>query len=398
LPKEIANAAPSKKRKAVDINGGSDTSHDKPNTASTRSKGKHANGQPDDRPLKRKKSVTFSDGTKKQDGDENGKLLEDYVAQQEGKEDQFSKTEIAQFTVPAKVNPANQPLTKVNGKSEGDASGAKKKQKDRKHRADTSEQPQQDAPYITYLKEYHSSRATWKFSKNNQVKLLNSVFNLHRIPIELDDAVSSYLSGLQGEAARKRLAETAEKIIIETNDLEGAMPAPVNLSDAKDKAQRAQLKRTKSILRNQAAAETTYSDEHQAKLRKRKRAVLVLQSLDAYPSLSSDSSQGGNAIAVSQNNDDDLGGRPAMRKKTRRSRKMRTGVPDDDDTDETSSVSSVPSSTVSSSLSEDEHVSSSDDEEESGSSDSDSSSTASSTSETGSSDDSDASESDSETE
>jgi hypothetical protein len=348
--------------------------------------------------LKRKKSVTFVDGTKEEDGDINERLLEDYVALQQGGEDQFSKAEIAQFTTPAKVHPANQPLINVNGKSEADAIGAKKKQKVRKKRAGASDEPRQDLACVTYLKEYRNSRATWKFNKNHQVKLLNNLYNTHRIPFELDDTLSSYLSGLQGEAARKRIVESAGKIISETNDLEGAdtatdMPVPIDLKEANEKALKAQLKQTKSILRNQEAAEKAYSDEHREKLCKRKRATLVLQSLGAYPSPALDSSDGARHLSQAENDIEQI----AKRKKTRRSRKMRTGIPDDDDTDETSSVSSVPSSTVSSSSSKEDDDNSGEEESES----SDSSGSESSSAVSSSSDDSDTSEgdeSDSETE
>jgi hypothetical protein len=402
-PKETTVDHLSKKRKASDIVGASRPSHDQSGTPYARSDSRHANPQFKERPLKRKKSVAFVDGTKHQDGDANEKLLEDYLAQQKGGKNQFSKSEIAHFTAPVKVHPANQPPTKVNGKTETAVNNDRRQnQKDLKRRAEANTQPLQDSAYISYLKEYRSARATWKFNKNHQKKLLDNLFNTYRLPTDLDDALSSYLLGLQGEAARKRLAESAEKIISETNGLEGAeeitgMPASFNIKEAKDKALKAQLKQTKSILRNQEAAETAYSDEHQEKLRKRKRAALVLQSLRAYPSPSSDASQ--DNVAIGSRTHEDIE-RPAKRKKVRRSMKMRTGVPDDDDTDETSSVSSVPSSTVSSSTSEEEDGSS--DSDGSGSeagSGSDASSIASSISAGDSSEnDSDASQSESETE
>ena len=78
------------------------------------------------------------------------------------------------------MHPANEPKTKVNGASKDDKKEKKKKERVRK----TADQDsiRQDPPYISYLKEYRSSRATWKFNKNHQNKLLSNLFNTYRIP------------------------------------------------------------------------------------------------------------------------------------------------------------------------------------------------------------------------
>ena len=330
----------SKKRKAKDISGDAKVSHDEPKAAASQLSKK----KKDDPSLKRTKSVAFADGTKVEDGDSNEKLLEDFVAEQNGGDGQFTKSEVAQFTAPSKVHPANEPATKVNGtdetKSKDDKRAKKEKKKERKHQDNASAEPLQDQSYVTYLKEYHTSRATWKFNKVQQTKLIANLYNTYRIPFEVDAALSSYLSGLHGEGPRKRLADEAQKLVDETQDLEGANDM-ANLQDARQKALKAQLKQTKSNLRNKEAAEHAYSDEHQEKLRKRKRALLILQSLKAFQASSSD------PVVAHVKEDLGVGGPPEKRKKARRSRNTRTSVPDDDDTDETSSVSSVPESATS---------------------------------------------------
>jgi hypothetical protein len=364
-----SSASESKKRKATEIDGGSPASQDQAAAAASRSENARPETQTNGRPLKRKKSVAFADGTKNEDGDSNEKLLEDYVAQQEGGEGQFSKSEVAQFTAPQKVHPANEPSTKINGVANEGKKEKKKKERTQKSASDGS--LKQDPAYVTYLKEYRSARSSWKFNKSHQIKLLNNLYNTYWLPLELDDTISSYLSGLQGEAVRKRVEETAEKVIKDTDGLESAdeiMPGRTNLNQAREKALKAQLKQTKSNLRNQEAAEHAYSDEHQEKLRKRKRAALVLQSLRAQSAPTSEE-----LLAVAVQTSDGVNGVPAKRKKTRRSKKMRTGMPDDDDTDETSSVSSVPSTAASASEDEDngsdESSEVSSEEEESDSSD-----------------------------
>ena len=101
-----------KKRKVKDISEDEKQSHDQGKAAASPKVDKpKSKKNTEDRPLKRKKSVAFADGTKAEDGDSNEKLLEEYVAQQNSGEGQFSKSEVAQFTAPSKVHPANEPST-----------------------------------------------------------------------------------------------------------------------------------------------------------------------------------------------------------------------------------------------------------------------------------------------
>ena len=191
-----SSSTKTKKRKATEISGTPVASHDKAVDSAARSESTPTKAKATDRPLKRKKSVAFADGTKNDDGDANEKLLEYYVAQQAGGEDQFSKAEVAQFTAPSKAHSANEPSTKLNGAPK--EAKKEKKKKERTRSTDTKTQLQQDPSYVTYLKEYRSSPATWKFNKTQQIKLLNNIYNTYWLPCELDDALASYLAGLQG--------------------------------------------------------------------------------------------------------------------------------------------------------------------------------------------------------
>lgn len=67
--------------------------------------------------------------------------------------------------------------------------------------------------FLQYLRNYHTSRSTWKFNKSKQIQILKHAFDLQRIPQEDEDALQSYLSGLSGSAARQRLREQAIDIL-----------------------------------------------------------------------------------------------------------------------------------------------------------------------------------------
>ncbi|KAF2155100.1 hypothetical protein K461DRAFT_319559 [Myriangium duriaei CBS 260.36] len=69
--------------------------------------------------------------------------------------------------------------------------------------------------YVTYLEQFYQDRANWKFNKAKQTDLLKNLWNIYRVPPELDDALIEYIKGLQGEAAQSRLADHAKKIINE---------------------------------------------------------------------------------------------------------------------------------------------------------------------------------------
>lgn len=92
-----------------------------------------------------------------------------------------------------------------------------KKQKDKpkseplKSTLDT-QQPQPKA-YQAYLTTHHTTRQDWKFNKNHQTKILENIFNLHRLPASYDTALVDYVSGLRGVSARERLGEEARRVV-----------------------------------------------------------------------------------------------------------------------------------------------------------------------------------------
>lgn len=87
--------------------------------------------------------------------------------------------------------------------------------------------PPPEADQLVYLKQYHTDRANWKFSKQKQNWILRSVFgtpgSVGGVPDEYKAALMSYLEGLQG-GARERIVEEAQGVVTQWNEF---MTAPV---------------------------------------------------------------------------------------------------------------------------------------------------------------------------
>jgi hypothetical protein len=66
---------------------------------------------------------------------------------------------------------------------------------------------------VEYLQQFSTNRASWTFNKNKQKILLKNLFNVHVIPPQHNPSIVEYLSGLQGEAARQRVVESATSIL-----------------------------------------------------------------------------------------------------------------------------------------------------------------------------------------
>jgi hypothetical protein len=295
--------------------------------------------------LKRKKSVSFSTETT---------TLDRQIVQETH---ETAPTEAASVRTP-QHQPTNQNL------STPDSRPSTKERKPRKRELEArSEETQR---YISYLQQFHTAREQWHFNKGRQTALLKNIFNIFRVSSEHDDALATYLSGLQGQAARERLIQTAKDILestqIAVDSSDNATMSSNTLREPRDTALKKHLKDAKGRFRDQAAQEDSTSDDHLLLLRKRKRAELVLQGLSAtQPSMAT------KLTAAEQKLE-----HVTKKKRTRRPNKARTGVPDDDLSDDTSSVSSVPSSTGSDDeSSSDKESGSSSSEEESDSSSSD---------------------------
>ncbi|KAF2805155.1 uncharacterized protein BDZ99DRAFT_114201 [Mytilinidion resinicola] len=236
--------------------------------------------------LTRRKSVTFTPDTKTVDGNSASELFKAWAAQQKGPSADFTPSEVAQFTPPPKLHPANDlpPSEKPNKK---EAKKAEKIEKTKLNKSATtphdveeksvkasSEEPSkpskaelkaakkatkaaanntESAAYLNYLTRYHTSRETWKFNKATQSNLLRDALNVYRIPPEYSPALKEYITGLQGAAARDRLHEAATAILKETGEADEVEDMEI-LDDrearkaAQDAALIKTLKRTKRFL------------------------------------------------------------------------------------------------------------------------------------------------------
>ncbi|KAH0564899.1 hypothetical protein GP486_001715 [Trichoglossum hirsutum] len=65
---------------------------------------------------------------------------------------------------------------------------------------------------IAYLLDHHQSKGNWKFNKAKQSYLLKHLFDFDKIPVVYNDALKGYIAGLQGQGARIRVREAAEKV------------------------------------------------------------------------------------------------------------------------------------------------------------------------------------------
>ena len=106
-------------------------------------------------------------------------------------------------TAGARSSPEAQPSRDTD-----DANGSKKKKA-----KDKSSESRAITSSIEYLQQFSQDRALWRFNKKKQTILLKNLFDIHLIPLQHDQVIVEYISGLQGEAARQRLIETATSIL-----------------------------------------------------------------------------------------------------------------------------------------------------------------------------------------
>jgi hypothetical protein len=373
---------------------------------------------PDERPAKKRKSVSFSDDTKKEDGSQIQKLVDDYIAENTEVEGGFAAEEASSFTT-SKVHPAN--LEKSNGTKQPKKPNHSKKVDLAEPSAERSSQ------IINYLTSFHTDKPNWKFNKNLQTQLLRHIFDVSRIPPHLDEALQEYVKGLKGEVSRQRLFESLNSILDGTSDLKMAtsdsedemsstLHERLQAAQDQDDALNRHLFNVKVRLREEADREEAKTDEFQNLYRKRKRAQFILRALqgenrttppnaeeDAYErnnsSMSKNRVLSAANVAASGIAANTEGERPAKRRKFRQ-KVITTGMPDDDIESISSGVSSNSNSSKESSSGGSEGSDGSDSGSSSGSdnspdSGSESRSSSASSSSSGSGSDSDSSLSDS---
>ncbi|KAK8157940.1 hypothetical protein BKA80DRAFT_345166 [Phyllosticta citrichinensis] len=164
--------------------------------------------------LKRKKSVSFTPDTKAIDGDQH--LVKAWSSSLRQEEPSIPSSETTEPSTSA-VKDANRP-------SKAELKQAKKEAKrEAKNDAANSTStastvPADVPPFVTYLQQYHTDRANWKFNKVKQGALFDNLFKIQRLPASYDGALRAYLEGLKGDAVRQRLQEQAREILEKTKD------------------------------------------------------------------------------------------------------------------------------------------------------------------------------------
>ncbi|ODV79843.1 uncharacterized protein CANTADRAFT_25668 [Suhomyces tanzawaensis NRRL Y-17324] len=114
------------------------------------------------------------------------------------------------------ANVTNKELKRINKqKRKLDESNKEKKEPKRPKLPKSERAPPPEKDQLAYLKQYHNDRDNWKFSKQKQNWILK---NIKTIPGEYEDALKSYLEGLQG-GSRGRVVEDLKEVIQKWNKL-----------------------------------------------------------------------------------------------------------------------------------------------------------------------------------
>lgn len=316
------------------------------------------------RPRIVRKSVSFTPETKTEDGDSVKQLYNTWLSSHLAVDPKFDPSA-------ATVSPALRTITPRSIIPCATVGAEKKTSKRKKSKStvlekskSSSSQPLSPATSaakedltLNYLVAHYRSPSTWKFSKNRQNAVLRSLFSLSSIPSSYDTALLSYLSGLQGEAAKSRVRDMALQIRADDEEwLKGLVPSETE--QARRKAEyEAAVERVKDALRRreELKEEAIAEQEWAARFQKRIRAETVLWSIgqqggtNNHPNNSRATNPG-----ISQPTD--IRTEPPLsssvkpptdtkkRTRKRKNKKRATGVPDDDDDSSSSSESSGSSS------------------------------------------------------
>ena len=165
--------------------------------------------------LGRRKSVAFTPETKTEDGDSIKQLFNSWVAEQKkldplfaSKNDQPSLQTPAPTTVEEKIDttlPEPERRVKRVKSTKPDDKTKAKKSKSKVVKSKPID------PALTYLTQFHSDKANWKFNKINQIAVLKNAFDTDLIPTEYKQPLYEYIAGLKG-VARVHLRDRALEI------------------------------------------------------------------------------------------------------------------------------------------------------------------------------------------
>jgi uncharacterized membrane protein YgcG len=314
--------------------------------------------------LKRSKSVTFTPETKREDGDSIKELYNGWIARNRA-DDQASVEShyIQAFEASESLGGGEAFDTAVDQIIE-QVEGAKKPKKEKRAKKTKStgndkivKPTKQLNPALSYLKQFHDSKSTWKFNKIHQIHLLKNAFNVEKIPSEYIELLYGYVAGLKG-GARTQLRDAAISIKVKDRE-EAEAKLAENMDNAtKEQEFEAAFKDNMTTMANldtmarngheESALEGQPDTMTKHRMAKRMRAERILTELAEG---SQGSSEG--TTSSSEATKDERGGGDGQKRlkldsgstqKLKRKRKQRTNAVDDSSSSDSSDSSDSESS------------------------------------------------------
>lgn len=170
----------------------------------------HATVVGDKSTTSRKKSVSFTDDTKIEDGD--SRITIDFPVGGPTQAKVKNKQNFGNNVAKASSDPADVPQD-VGKESAATAKKSSPKM-GRKKTDQKAEILNKNSLALEYLSQHWSDRGSWKFNKNRDVWILSHALNVHAIPQSYVLALAGYVRGLPEQAgARKRLIDECQKAI-----------------------------------------------------------------------------------------------------------------------------------------------------------------------------------------
>ncbi|KAL8739541.1 MAG: hypothetical protein Q9190_007667 [Brigantiaea leucoxantha] len=206
--------------------------------------------------LSKRKSVSFTPGTKTKDGESTKDLYNTWVASEKESDPSFDPKSFdgalrsppppsvrlsREAPPPLQKSKSKKRKKKKKNKSKSTQISSTSTSQDRSSTArvevvDPNNTESATHPALTYLETYHSSPSTWKFSKARQSYILKHLFSLSHIPPSYNASLRKYLSGLQSSSACERLRSEALKIQTEDEEWLDNLPAsPPDIQSATTK-------------------------------------------------------------------------------------------------------------------------------------------------------------------
>ena len=185
-------------------------------------------------PKLKRKSVTFTPDTKEKDGDSVKQLYNTWLESQVAEDPSFDPSRVPEplkSITPSSSSSSSSSPSSTTAPTHSKPKKSKKAKKAKSSKVsskishlsdghseslnpafltDPSQLPKH--PVLVYLHTYYYNRGAWKFSKARQTQLLRQVFNISVIPHSHEQALFSYVRGLQGKTAKDLLKMSAIKV------------------------------------------------------------------------------------------------------------------------------------------------------------------------------------------